>query len=70
MIGIAQYDVRTRRPHFGGAHGLDGRRCAHGHEGGRTNFAAQHVNAAGAGLAIGGGNGKLESRGHVEALGG
>lgn len=69
MIGIAQYDVRPRCPHFGRAHGFDRSGGAHGHEGGRANFAAQHLNAARAGLAIGGGNRKLESRAHVAALG-
>ena len=70
MVGVAQDDVRTRCAHFGRAHRLYRGGGADGHEGRRANFAAHHLNAAGARLAIRGGNRKLESRGHRAALGG
>ena len=65
VIGVAKDDVRAGCAHFGRAHRLNGCGGANGHERRRADFAAQHLDAARAGLAIGGGNRKLESRGHL-----
>ena len=64
VIGIAEQDIRARRRHTVGQHGLDGRRRAHGHESRRADFPARGRDAASARKPVGGVNVKGEPFGH------
>ena len=64
MVGIAQHDIRAQRPHLFGIHGLDGRRRAHGHEGGGADFPTGHGDHARARRAIGPLEGEAKLFGH------
>ena len=64
VIGIAQKDIRSRGGDAFGHHRFDRPCCAHGHESRRANLAARCLDHAGARLAVGGLQVKLELCGH------
>ena len=53
VVGVAEHHVGAERLHLIRVHGLDGRRRADRHEGGRADDAARHPDFAGARRAVG-----------------